>query len=82
MPLTLNDINFTSLTRDEAQELENELNADYPDLTPTPIQSNVQSTFFENHKYLVLGAGALVLWSYYGHQRMNVIMQRRANYLL
>ena len=82
MPLTLNDINFHSLTRDEAQELESELNAEYPDLNSTPIQSNVQSTFFENHKYLALGAGALVLWSYYSHQRMGVVMRRQANYLL
>lgn len=81
MPLTLNDINFTSLTRTEAQQLEQELNAQYPDLNQTPIQSNVRATFFENHRYLVLGAGALMVWSYYGHQRMSTIMNRRANLL-
>lgn len=82
MPLTLSDINFHSLTRDEAEELEQELNAEYPDLNSTPIQSDVRTTFFENHKYVVLGAGALVLWSYYCHQRLNVMMNRRANSLL
>ena len=82
MPLTIADINFHSLTRAEAAQLESELDATYPDLGRTPVQSNAFDGFFENHKYVVLGAVAVVAWSYFSHQRMNVIINRRMSTLL
>ena len=81
MPLTLNDVNFYSLTRDEAQQLETELDQLYPDLNKTPVASNVKKTFYENHKYMVLGVGAVVLWSYYGHTQFVSQMNRRQSIL-
>ena len=81
MPLTLNDVNFYSLTRDEAQKLETEFDQMYPDMNKTPVASNVNNTFYENHKYMVLGVGAVVLWSYYGHTQLVTQMNRRQSIL-
>jgi hypothetical protein len=82
MPLTLNDINFHSLTRAEATQLETELEGMYPDMVQTPVQSTAFDGYYENHKYLALAVGAVVFWAYTSHERTAVMIKRRMNTLL
>ena len=77
MPISIKDINFHSLTKDEAKQLEDELNAEYPDLSKVPAQSNPTANFFQDHWMLLLGTGGLLVGAWFMYNQHGEKMQKR-----
>ena len=76
MTIDINDINYHSLTKSEARDIQQELDSEYGTLEKFPVKSNVRSTFFENH-WILIGSAALIFVSSMYKNNLNVSRARR-----
>lgn len=76
MPISICDNNFYKLTKADARDMDNELNAHYPNLERVKIDSDVYSTFFENHIYLLAVTGMVVFSTCYFYNQKTYELNR------